>query len=85
MSFAPGSAAGTVMVLNGFLLTAAGFAAVYWQSWVPLAPGVAAAFALWLFRLHVQPLFSLSPQQVARVRKVNGFNFLLFVIFSAMQ
>ncbi len=85
MSFAPGSAAGTVMVLNGFLLTAAGFAAVYWQSWVPLVPGVAAAFALWLFRLHVQPLFSLSPQRVARVRKVNGFNFLLFVIFSAMQ
>jgi hypothetical protein len=85
MSYAPGSSTGIIMVLNSLLLTAAGFVAVYWQSWVPLVPGVAAAFALWLFRLHIQALFSLSPQQVARARKAEGFNLLLLVIFSAMQ
>jgi hypothetical protein len=73
------------MVLNSLLLTATGFAAIYWQSWIPLVPGIAAALALWLFRLHIQPLFSLSPQQVTRARKANVFNFLLLVIFSAMQ
>ena len=85
MSYAPGSSGGVVMVLNTLALTVAGFAAIYWQSWVPLAPGVALAFALWLFRLHAQPLFTLTAQQVASARKVEGLGLLLAVVFSAKQ
>jgi hypothetical protein len=84
LSYAPGSAGGIVMVVNALVLTGAGFCAVYWQSWMPLVPGVAVAFALWLLRLHFEPLFSLSEQQVSQAR-VKGSSLLLAILFSPLQ
>jgi CBS-domain-containing membrane protein len=85
LSYAPGSAGGKVMVLNALVLTLAGFASAYWRSPLPLAAGVAVAIALWLFRLHMQQLFCLSPAQVAQARKAEGFGLVFLVLFSVMQ
>ena len=73
------------MVLNALVITLAGFAAAYWQSLLPLAAGVVVALYLWFARLHMQPLFALTPQQVALARKAEGAGLVLLVVFSFMQ
>jgi hypothetical protein len=73
------------LVFNALLLTLAGFAAMYWHQPLLLLVGVAAALALWVARLHRQPLLPLSAQEVASARKAEGVNLLLVLLFSAMQ
>lgn len=85
LSYAPGSAGGIVMVLNTVAFTLAGFAGVYFQSLVPVGLAVALAVALWFYRLHLQPLFALSPEQAAKARKVNALNILAVIIFLPLQ
>jgi len=81
MGFAPGSPSGVVMVLNTLVLTAAGFAAVYWHSSFPVVLGVFAALGFWLLQRHVQPMVALTPEQAARARRAHGLELLFAVLF----
>jgi len=85
LSYAPGSAGGIVMVLNTVAFTLGGFAWIYFQSLVPVGVAIALAAALWFYRLHLQPLFALSPEQAAKARKVNALNILAVIVFLPLQ
>jgi hypothetical protein len=81
LSYAPGSAGGTVMVVNTLLLTAAGFASFYWQSWLPVSIAASLAAFLWLYRLHRQPMVKLSLRQAEMARALEAAS-LLGVLFA---
>jgi len=73
------------MVVNTVLFTVAGFAGFYWQSWAPVVLAASLAVSLWLYRLHGQPLFALSPEQVAKARTAHGLEFLFAVLALPFQ
>lgn len=85
LCFTPNSPGGVLLVLNILLLTAAGFLAAHLSSPVPLAIGAALALALWMFRLHIQPLVALSDEQVSEARKREGFWLFVLIILSALR
>jgi hypothetical protein len=85
LCFTPNSPGGVLLVLNVAILTVAGFLASYLYSPVPLAIGAALAVALWMARLHVQPLVALSADQVAKARVQEGFWLLVVVVLSALR
>jgi hypothetical protein len=73
------------LVINTALFTVAGFAGFYWQSWAPVIVAAFLAFSLWLYRLHIQPLFSLTPQQAAKARVAHGLEFLFVILTLPLQ
>jgi hypothetical protein len=85
LSYAPGSPGSALAVGNTLLLTGGGFAAIYWQIWLPVAAAVCVALALWVRRIHVQALVALNPEQVARERAREGAGLVLVLLFSWLQ
>ena len=85
LSYAPGSAGSIVFVVNTVLFTAAGFAGFYWRSWGPVIVAGVLAVLLWLYRLHIQPLFSLTPQQASKARVAHGLELVLLVLALPLQ
>jgi hypothetical protein len=85
LCFTPSSPDGVLLVVNTVLLTLAGFFASLWHSPLPLAIGCAVAVALWMLRLHIQPLVALSPEQVAAARMAEGFWVIVLLVLSALR
>ena len=85
LCFAPSSRDGAVLVANCVLLTAAGFLAIALKTSIPVFAGILVAFALWFSRIHIQPLFRLSPEQVTRSRKANALDLIGLIVFSFFQ
>ena len=85
LSFAPSSRDGTVLVANCVLLTAAGFLAIALKTNIPVFAGILVAFTLWFSRIHIQPIFRLSPEQVARARKASALELIGLIVVSFIQ